>query len=276
LAPSLCNLVVTVLPTKVGKQIELNASVKEETCFKTGITLEPAHLPAFDSLSQARTSPEQRSAPCADSTSLFAPSLRMMIAKGKNVRYDSITPVVSTMLHSHHGALVCRPAAANAPVLAAVGRLLLLPGTISQAHTQAVSPGAQGPSSVPAPGVLPEAQHDAAGSAAELSIRGVLDGLLQKQAAAGGQQLPGVVGQEVGQLADVFEKLVGCARIPDAFHDLAGHEPACSTQHYSRTAAAAARATTGSCNGSGTAAVFSMSCTSARLCTGSHGEPAYL
>lgn len=108
------------------------------------------------------------------------------------------------MIQSHQGALVCRQAAASAPVLAALGRTLLLPGTCSQAHTQAVSPGAQRRSSVPAPGVLPEAQHDAAGSAAEMSIRGVLDGLLQKQAAASGQQLPRMVGQQVGQLATRF------------------------------------------------------------------------
>jgi hypothetical protein len=59
---------------------------------------------------------------------------------------------------------------------------------------------------VPAPGVLPEAQHDASGSATELSIRGVLEGLLQTQAVASAarQQLPEVVGQEVGQLAKTF------------------------------------------------------------------------
>lgn len=112
------------------------------------------------------------------------------------------------MLSSHHGALVGRQATAFAPVLAALGRLVVLPGACSQAHTQAVSPGAQGPSSVPGPGVLPEVQHHAAGAATanEMSIRTVLEGLLQKQAAAvvAGQQAPGMVGQEVGPVGKRF------------------------------------------------------------------------
>eukprot|EP00882_Tetradesmus_deserticola_P005220 GHRQ01005497.1.p1 GENE.GHRQ01005497.1~~GHRQ01005497.1.p1 ORF type:complete len:460 (+),score=179.43 GHRQ01005497.1:61-1440(+) len=105
-------------------------------------------------------------------------------------------PPVSMMISSHHGALVGRQAAAYAPVLAALGRLVVLPGTCSQAHMQAVA--GHGASSGPGQGVLPEVQHDAAASTNETSIRAVLEGLLQKQAAAvaADHQFPGMVGQE--------------------------------------------------------------------------------
>jgi hypothetical protein len=64
--------------------------------------------------------------------------------------------------------------------------------------------------------VLPEVQHDAAESASsnEMSIRGVLEGLLQKQAAAvAGQQLPRVVGQEVGPVDKRFQLCACYARL---------------------------------------------------------------
>ncbi|KAF6250719.1 hypothetical protein COO60DRAFT_1568871 [Scenedesmus sp. NREL 46B-D3] len=96
------------------------------------------------------------------------------------------------MLSSHHGALVGRQATAFAPVLAALGRLVVLPGACSQAHTQA---------------------HHAAGAATanEMSIRTVLEGLLQKQAAAvvAGQQFPGMVGQEDSNYSAARSPTVG-------------------------------------------------------------------